>query len=141
MNVVRRLSVRVAILAAAILGAGGLVLSAGVATANASVGPAATSAASVSPDFTCPSGDTCFFSGDDYNGTVWEFTNSELAGGTMYPFSYFGIPNPGSAHINGGSTLWVENTANGGTKCVYDGRMKLDHDYNEFWVNYGVDTC
>lgn len=117
-------------------------LGSGVTMAHASVHPAATRVAHVSPDFTCPVGYTCFFSNDDYTGIVWELKTSQYGGAVLYKFSDLGIsPNPGSAHINGGSTLWVDDMAGGKTNCVYDGRIPLDHDYGYFWINYGIDTC
>jgi hypothetical protein len=142
MHVVRRLSIRVATLAAAILAVGGLALNAGAATADASVRPAGISATAASPDFTCTAGYTCFFSGDNFNDTWWELENSQWDGGIPHYFSDLGIsPNPGSAHMDGGSSLWLENTSNGDTACAYNAKIVLDHNYNEFWINYGVDTC
>lgn len=122
-------------------------LGAGVPMAHASmhpavVRPAVTRAAHISPDFTCPSGVTCFFSNNDYTGTVWEKNNQQYGGGVIHKFSDVNIPsNPGSARINGGSTLWVWNASNDAKACVYDGRIPLDHEYGYFWINYGVDTC
>lgn len=138
MEVMRRLAVLAAAGAAAI----GLALGTGASTAHASVTPASAAASSASPDFTCPSGVTCFFSNDDYTGTVWEKGNQQYGGGVLHKFSDVGIPtNPGSAHINGGSTLWVFNESTGAKACIFDGRIPLDHDYGYFLINYGVDTC
>src|SRR6185437_8214482 len=98
----RKLPALAAAITAAILGAGGLTLAAGAATAQASPRLAATSTPSASPDFTCPSGVTCFFSNNDYTGSVFEENNQGEGGNVLREFSDLGItPNPGSAHING----------------------------------------
>jgi hypothetical protein len=140
MNVARRLSVLTASSAVAILAAGGLALSTDAATAQTSDLSGLTSGSS--PDFTCPAGHTCFFSGDNFNGNWWSLPNSTNGGGIPFDFANNGItPNPGSAHMNGGSTLWLLNTSNGHEACVYDGKIVLDGDYTYFWINYGENTC
>jgi hypothetical protein len=57
----------------------------------------------------------------------------------LHSFSSLGVSNPGSAHINGGSTLWVYSAAAG--RRAYDRRLELDHDFGQFAISYGINSC
>jgi hypothetical protein len=128
--VMRRLSSLAATSAAAILMAGGLALSAGATAAHAST------------EFTCEPGETCFFTGENLNGTASVIQNSAYAGGAEHSFASIGIADPGSVHIDGGSTLTLIDKELDITECVYNGTLTgLFGDYGYFKINYGVEIA
>jgi hypothetical protein len=97
--------------------------------------------ANARPNFMCPDTFTCVFSGDDWNGTVWEYSNS-THNGVCYSFASLGItPNPGSITIRGGSTVWIYDAAGNIRQCAYNGQLPLDGNFGYFAINYGIDTC
>jgi hypothetical protein len=110
MSIIRRLAIIAAAIALA-LGMGGMTVGAGAATTVAAVSHAQAGTRSASPDFTCSGGDTCVFTGDDWNGTYNEETNLYLSSScavsdkTWCSFSqYFnGLARPGSLTVAPGS--------------------------------------
>jgi hypothetical protein len=110
--------------------AGGLALSAGATAAHASA------------DFTCETGETCFFTGQELNGTASVIQNSAYAGGAEHSFASIGISDPGSVHIEGGSTLTLIDKALNTTECVYNDTLTgLFGYYGYFKINYGVEIA
>jgi hypothetical protein len=127
-NVARKIFSLTAASATAILAVGGVTLGTGTSAG-----------ASVKPLFACSSGTTCFFSDDNYADVATVVSNSQY--GSVTSFGSIGISNPGSAHVDGQSTLWVWDKSNNSEACVYDGKIELDHNYGYFWISYGTNSC
>jgi len=143
-SVIRRLVIMAAAIAAA-LGTGSLTVSAGAATTVAAVSHAQAGVRSASPDFTCSEGDTCVFTGDNWNGNYQVQPNSTLSDSCAVSdkvwcsfSSYFGIARPGSLTIDGNSTIYVLDKTTGKYCWEYNGQLQLDQGYGYFQIGYGI---
>jgi hypothetical protein len=146
MSIIRRLAIIAAVIAAA-LGMGSMTVGAGAATTVAAASHAQAGTRSASPDFACSAGDTCIFTGDNWNGTYNEETNLYLSSScsvqakTWCSFSqYFnGLARPGSLTVNGNSTIYMLDRSANAACSIYDGKVVLNGAYGYFQIGYNVD--
>lgn len=141
--------------AAAILTAGGTVLSLGAGMAAAQTVPvdyspydvaAAESMAvtsSAQSEFTCPSHAVCTYAGNSFNGAHVTLYTKSWASPPWYSFSSAGVsPNPGSLTDNSGSAIWVFAKDNRRSLC-FSGPSKdvTLGAYGWFYITYGTSAC